>query len=185
MGTLFGEHTDELFEGTVTARVQNGASTSRCLPANPTNQPNQPNQPLSVGTDQGLVHRAVAAGALDAIIPMLRSPSQTEREVAAKVRIYDTAGPAPYLELSGSLAFGPHAHHPAKASAHACRSWECSLRTRRSSTCSTPGMSSRRRPPLQQRQQRNKIIKRVLPPVFREALSIVQCQVVAKEQETF
>ena len=37
------------------------------------------------GPDKGIVHRAVASGALDALIPMLRSPSGKEREVAAKV----------------------------------------------------------------------------------------------------
>ena len=41
---------------------------------------------LSSGSDKDLVHRAVASGALDALIPMLRSPSSKEREVTAKVR---------------------------------------------------------------------------------------------------
>ena len=53
----------------------------------PPSSPSSPSQ-LSThqpGTDKGIVHRAVASGALDALIPMLRSPSGKEREVAAKV----------------------------------------------------------------------------------------------------
>lgn len=53
--------------------------------------PSPPSALSSSGKDRDLVHRAVASGALDALIPMLRSPSSKEREVTAKVRSQGSA----------------------------------------------------------------------------------------------